>query len=69
MDSPALPGIPLRMPAKLGRDLRLLLWCIFSMDKYLFLTCDGMTRFSKSLLRIFGTSSNPSFCSSAPFIS
>lgn len=66
---PALPGIPLRMPARLGRDLRLLLWCIFSMDRYLFLICDGITRFSKSLLWILGTSSNPSFCRSASFIS
>lgn len=39
------------------------------MDKYLFLICTGITRFSKSLLWILGTSSKPSFCSSASFIS
>lgn len=69
MSIPALPGIPLRMPAKLGRDLRLRLWCIFSIDMYLFLICAGTTRFSKSLLWILGISSKPSFCSSASFIS
>lgn len=66
---PALPGIPLRMPARLGRDLRLLLWCIFSMVKYLFLICAGITRFSKSLLWMSGISSKPSFLSKASFIS
>ena len=66
---PRLPGIPLRMPARLGRDLRLLLWCIFSMDMYLFFICAGITRFSKSLLWILGISSMPSFFSSASFIS
>lgn len=66
---PAFPGIPLRIPAKLGRDLRRLSWCSFSIDRYLFLMCAGITRLSKSLLWIFGTSSSPSFWSSASFMS
>lgn len=66
---PAFPRIPLRIPAKIGRDLRRLSWCSFSIDRYLFLTSVGMTRFSKSLLWIFGTSSSPSFWSRASFMS
>lgn len=66
---PAFPGIPLRIPAKLGRDLRRLSWCSFSIDRYLFLMCAGITRFSKSLLWIFGTSSSPSFWSRVSFMS
>ena len=61
--------MPLRMPARLGNDLRFLLWCSFSMDVYLLLMWDGIIRFSKSLLTMLGISSRPSFWSSASFIS
>ena len=61
--------MPLNIPARLGRARRRLLLCSFSMDRYLFLMCAGMTRFSRSRLWILGTSPSPSFCSIASFMS
>lgn len=66
---PAFPGMPLRIPARLGSARRRLLLCSFSMDRYLFFMCAGMTRLSKSLFWILGTSLSPSFCSIASFMS
>lgn len=56
---PVLPGIPLRMPARLGEARRFTLWR-FSMEMYLFFTWSGITRSTKSLLWSLGTSESPS---------
>lgn len=56
---PALPGIPLRMPARLGKARRFTL-CRFSMERYLFFMWSGITRSAKSLLWTLGTSERPS---------
>ncbi len=68
MNPPALPWIPLRIPARLGRDLLLRLWWSFSMDRYLFLMWAGTTRLSKSLFWILGSSVSPSLWSIACFM-
>lgn len=65
---PALPRMPLRIPARLGRDLLFLLLCSFSIDRYLFFMWAGTTTFSKSLFCILGSSINPSFWRKACFI-
>ncbi|KAL7887975.1 hypothetical protein AOLI_G00029490 [Acnodon oligacanthus] len=61
--------MPLRMPARLGRERRRLLLWTFSRFTYLVLTCAGTTRFSTSRLWISGTSRSPSCSSMTPFMS
>ncbi|KAJ7989140.1 hypothetical protein DPEC_G00316430 [Dallia pectoralis] len=62
---PELPGMPLRIPARLGKERRLLSCCCFSRDRYLFRMWLGTTRFSKSLFWILGSSFSPSVRSMA----
>lgn len=66
---PALPCIPLSIPARLGRDLLLRWWWSFSMDRYLLLMWAGTTKFSRSLFWILGGSFSPSFWSRACLMS